>query len=113
MVTLLISTYIGYFSAKHVCHDYDCKLVTRFKNQKCEIAFDGNHAKFFGGFYPMKHYMSGYTQGYDFTNSDRELTIFFRPPEKILRVYYSEYFGKNDYYRWTCEFGRENEKVWK
>ena len=97
--------YTGHVTVKERCHDFNCRVVKRFKNQPCRISFDGTRAESFGNSWWMRQFMWGAQDGFHGVNNRITLTMFYK--EKRLRVaYISDYDDKSDidYDRWTCEF---------
>lgn len=113
MISLLLTAYLGMVSVKEKCVDYDCTPIKRYKNTPCKITVDANNnATAFGLTYYMRRVAYGRTTIWEGRVGNNFLHMFFRPADKILRAYISEYSDAHTYDRWTCEFGRQGESGW-
>lgn len=103
---------LGTLTSLYACKDFDCRLIERFKDEKCHIRFDGQTAIVFGTTYPVKQVGFGRTDIWEGWNGSMYFNLFMRPSNRPLRAYVSIYSDRRTYKKWVCEFGRPNEKEW-
>lgn len=107
MLSLVVaaSIYSGVLTVKERCHNFDCRVVKRFKNQPCKIDFDGQRAEAFGNAWWMKQFMWGEKAGFHGVNERTTLTMFF-VNQGLRSAYIAEYdqASNENYDRWACQF---------
>lgn len=105
-LSLLLS---GSLTTKHFCHEFDCKLLKRFQNQKCEIQWVNGKATTFGMTFEMHQFMYGAKDGFHGTSGGNALTVFFVNNQPAT-AYISSYYNRSDYDRWMCEFKKKPQR---
>lgn len=108
----LLATFVGTLSAKFHCVDYSCKQTKRYINQKCIVTWDGENANVLGVSMRLKPWLYGATYGFQAVSNGSEVSLFFRPRNKMLRAYVIQPAPGREYDKWVCEFGREKESEW-